>query len=324
MENSFKTVIENAGSVAIFLPTKAHLDDIASALSLYLALKDSKPVQIVAPSPVTVSFNRLIGIDIITQGGKKNLVIGFSNYDANSIERVSYDIIDNQFKLTVIPKSGINPPGESQVNISYEGVSADTVILFGGVTDINFPQLATKGLESTKMYHVGTRPLTVDPSRIVYTFAQPMASVSELTFFLLNEAQLQVGTDVATNLLMGIEDATQNYKSPEAGAETFEVTASLIRLGGRRLAGAGIDKSLYPAGSIPQKQVGSISEESKIGTLPVSPADFADFSQESETKKESIPIPKVQEKVKEEESQEVLNPPDDWLQPKVYRGTSLN
>jgi hypothetical protein len=86
MENSFKTIIENARSVVIFLPTKTRLDDIASALSLFLALKDLKPVQIIAPSPITVSFNRLIGIDKVTQGGNKNLVIGFSNYDASRLK----------------------------------------------------------------------------------------------------------------------------------------------------------------------------------------------------------------------------------------------
>ncbi len=325
MENSFKSIIEQAGSIVIFLPTTPRLDQVASGLSLYLALKDSKPVQIVSASPVTVTFNRLVGVDKISyEAGNKNLVIGFSDYDANGIEKVSYDIIGNQFKLTVLPKLGVTPPKENQVKISYEGVTADTVILFGGATDAHFPQLATKGLESAKMYHIGTRPLTVDPSKIIYTFAQPMASVAELTFFLMNEAQLPVDADVATNLLMGIEDATQNYKSQTVTAETFEITASLIRLGGRRLSGETVDKTKYPQGAIPQTVVKPSPPEVITEPQVVAPTDFADFSQKKEEfPKESVPEV-VKEDKKEEESEEVLNPPSDWLQPKVYRGTSLN
>ncbi len=326
MENSFKSIIDSAGSIVIFLPTSPNLDQVASALSLFLALKNSKPVQIVSASPITVSLNRLIGIDKISQEtGNKNLVIGFSGYDANGIERVSYDIVENQFKLTVLPKPGVNPPKVDQVKITYEGVSADTVILFGGVTDAHFPQLATKGLESAKTYHIGTRPLTVDPSKVIYTFAQPMASVAELTFFLLNEAQLPIDADVATNLLMGIEDATQNYKSQIVTAETFEITASLIRMGGHRLSGEPVDKTKFPSGSIPQvvKQASGV-DNTRLQTQAVTPTDFADFSQKQDEKQEQ-PAPVAAEvKENEEEVEEELNPPSDWLQPKVYRGTSLN
>jgi ribosome biogenesis SPOUT family RNA methylase Rps3 len=324
MENSFKSIINQAGSIVIFLPNKAHTDQVASALALFLALKNVKPIQIVSTSPVTVSLNRLIGIDKISEElGNKNLVLGFSDYDANGIERVSYDIIENQFKLTVIPKQGVIPPAQDQIRISYEGITADTIILFGGVTDADFPQLSTKGLEMANIYHLGTKPLTVDPSRVVYTFAQPMASISELTFYLLNEAQLPIDSDIATNLLMGIEDATQNYKSANATAETFEVTASLIRFGGRRLSGEIVDKTEYPAGSIPIPLEKPVIKEKVSKQQALKATDFADFSKNAqEPKKESVPAPLEEEQ--KEESEDVLNPPDDWLQPKVYRGTSLN
>ncbi|KKR11675.1 MAG: hypothetical protein UT39_C0004G0034 [Candidatus Woesebacteria bacterium GW2011_GWA1_39_21] len=325
MENSFKSVIENAGSVLIFLPNNPNLDQVASALALYISLGDSKPTQIVSVSPMTVSFNRLISVDKISNSaGNKNMVIGFDNYDANGIERVSYDIVENKFKLTVIPKSGVNPPHEGQVKISYEGVNADTVILFGGATDADFPQLSTKGLEPTKMYHIGTQPLVIDPSRVVFTFAQPMASASELTFFLMNEAQLPIDSETATNLLMGIEHATKNYRSEMVTADTFEVTASLIRMGGRRLAGEGVDKTKFPQGAIPQDTPNKYLDESVVKPQRVEATDFADFTQTSEVvKKESIPVPKPEEKKEEDEAEVVENPPDEWLQPKVYRGTSL-
>jgi len=325
MENSFRSIVEQSQSLVIFLPKSPTFDQVASALSLLLGLKDMKPVQIVSASPITVSFNRLIGVDKISgETGNKNLVIGFSGYDANNIEKVSYDIVEDQFKLTVLPKSGINPPKEDQVKITYEGVSADTVILFGGSTDADFPQLSVKGLESSKMYHIGTHPLTVDPSKVIYTFAQPLASVSELTFFLLNEAQLRVDTDIATNLLMGIEDATQNYKSGNVSAETFEVTAALIRAGGRRLSGETVDRNKYPAGSIPQVVVKPEVQGNQPKTQAVAPMDYADFSQTPQEVQQDAAKAAVVEDITAKVNEDILNPPDDWLQPKVYRGTSLN
>lgn len=323
MENSFKSLIEQSGSLVIFLPTTPRLDQVASGLSLYLALKDIKPVQIISASDITVSFNRLIGVDKISgEVGNKNLVIGFSNYDANGIEKVSYDIIGNQFKLTVIPKQSVTPPKEDQVKISYEGVSADTVLLIGGLTDAHFPQLASSGLESAKVYHIGTKPLTVDPSKVIYTFSQPLASVSELTFLLLNEAALSIDGDCATNLLMGIEEATQNYKSQEVSADTFEITASLIRAGGRRLSGETPDKSKYPQGSIPEAPVKPVNPAPQVSTQVVSQTDFADFSNPKIDTQNMTPQTKVEET--KDENEEVVNPPDDWLAPKVFRGTSLN
>ena len=325
MENSFKSIIDQASSIVIFLPMDPSLDQVAASLSLFLALKNAKPVQIVSAAPITVSLNRLIGIDKISDSaGNKNLVIGFSGYDANGIERVSYDIIENQFKLTVIPKSGVNPPKTEQLKVSYEGMSADTVLLFGGGTDAHFPQLTTNGLESAKMYHIGTQPLTVDPSKVIYTFAQPMASVSELTFFLLNEAQLSIDSDTATNLLMGIEEATGNYRSQTVTPETFEITAALIRMGGRRLSGEGISKTAFPVGAVPQSPAKPLQEVEEADRI--SATDFADFSQKQENIQKTLtpsPLTREKEQIKED-IEEVLNPPDDWLQPKVIRGTSIN
>jgi hypothetical protein len=299
-------------------------DEVASALALYLSIKNSKSTQIVSASPVTVSLNRLIGIDKISNElGNKNLVLSFSDYDANGIEKVSYDIIENQFKLTVIPKQDVNPPKKEQVKVSYEGIAADTIILFGGDTDNDFPQLSVSGLETSNIYHVGIRPLTVDPSRVIYTFAQPLDSLSTLTFYLLNEAQISMDSEIATNLLMGIEDATQNYKSAKISAESFEVTASLIRLGGRRLSGGFVDRSKFPVGSIPEPVAKTETVEKVQKTQSLRASDFADFSQAlKEPKKNSMPAPPQEEEKKEGE--DVLNPPDDWLQPKVYKGTSLN
>ena len=128
MENTLKNILEQSKSVLIVLPTKPYFDQAAAGLSLYLSLRGSKDTQIYCPTPITVELNRLIGVNKIEQDmGSKNLIIRFVDYRANDIERVSYDIEDGQFRLTVIPKQQINPPSKDQVQLSYSGIAAELI-----------------------------------------------------------------------------------------------------------------------------------------------------------------------------------------------------
>src|SRR3990170_2413379 len=136
MEHSFKNIIDKSKSILILLPTKPFFDQVAAGLSLFLSLREPKQVQICCPSPMTVEFNRLVGVNRISQElGNKNLVIRFADYKASDIERVSYDIENAQFRLTVIPKQKVSPPTKEQVELSYSGISADTVIIIGGANE---------------------------------------------------------------------------------------------------------------------------------------------------------------------------------------------
>ena len=79
MENSLLTLIDSAASVLIVLPTKPYFDQVAAGLSLYLSVHDRKEASIFCPSPMTVGFNRLIGVNkISTELGNKNLTIKFA------------------------------------------------------------------------------------------------------------------------------------------------------------------------------------------------------------------------------------------------------
>src|SRR4030042_1405775 len=161
MDNSFASIIESANSILILLPTRPYFDQVAAGVSLYHALRNKKNVTISCPSQMLVEFNRLVGVNkITTELGNKNLVIKFSDYKAHGIERVSYDIENGEFRLTVIPKPGNNPPVKEQVNLSYSGVSADTIILVGGANETHFPNINSKDLVGAKVIHVGIKALT--------------------------------------------------------------------------------------------------------------------------------------------------------------------
>lgn len=266
-----------AKSVLVLLPSKPYFDQVAAALSFYLAIKDKKEAAIVCPSPMIVEFNRLVGVNkISTEAGNKNLVLRFAGYKASDIEKVSYDVENGEFRLTVVPKAGFTTPKKEQVDLSYSGISADTVVLIGGGNETHFPSL-TQELAGAKIVHIGTRALAGEGA--VLSFARPASSVSELVAHLLEEAGLSIDADIATNLLMGLEEGSREFKGQDVTAETFETIAKLLRAGGRRTSQRP-DRSAFPAGAIP-----------------------GEVFQEPEKKEE---------------------PPKDWLEPKVYKGTSVS
>lgn len=261
MDNSFSSAIESSTSILILLPTRPFFDQVAAGLALYLSLRSkSQEVSISCPSPMLVEFNRLVGVDkIASELGNKNLIIRFIDYKATDIEKVSYDIEGGEFMLTVIPKTGVPVPQKDQAVISYTGVSADTVIMVGGVNSGHFPVLSSKEFKGAKLIHVGKKAYSSDSGNPVMSFARPASSASEAIFSLLSENKFSMDPDIATNLLLGIEDGSKNYSSPEVTAETFQNVADLMRAGGRR-----VPKTIsprFPAGSVPGEKLPSQGSE---------------------------------------------------------------
>jgi hypothetical protein len=265
---------------------------------------------------MTVEFNRLIGINKITQEiGNKNLVIEFSDYKASDIERVSYDIIDGKFRLTVIPKVDVNAPTNDQVQINYSGVSADTVILIGGANETHFPALSSKDLTSAKIIHIGTKDLATSSNKAIISIARPSSSVSEIVSFLIAESGLAMDEDIATNLLMGIEEATENFTGSGVGPDTFEIAAQLMRAGGRR-GGGQVQTQQYPQGAIP----GQIPAQPIQPVRPVQPAQPVQSAPTTQIPQPANARP-VTDKAQNETFEET---PTDWLKPKIYKGTTVS
>jgi hypothetical protein len=300
MDSSFRSQLEGSDSILILLPDKPFFDQAAAGLSLYLSLRGKKEVAIHCPTPIRVEFNRLVGVNKITQEiGNKNLVLSFSDYRATDIERVSYDIEDSQFKLTVIPKQGVASPKKDQVFVGYSGVSANTVILVGGVNESHFPVLSSKDLVGARLMHVGNRVFNSPQGKAVMSFAKAAPSVSEVVTRLLKENDFDIDADIATNLILGIEEGSDRFAAPEVTAETFETFAYLLRAGGQRgmREKAAVRSPFMPVpGSIPS---------ARSGMPPQEDINVAEFEKK--------------------EVSSSSNPPSDWLaQPKVYKGTSIS
>lgn len=328
MQNSFQSIIESASSILVLLPKNPLFDQVASGLSLFLSLSEKKSVNIVCPTPMTVDFNKLVGVDKVSEDlGNKNLLIKFTNYQANDIERVSYDIEGKEFKLSVIPKAGLPAPTKDQVDITYSGVSSDLVILVGGVNESHFPALNESGLKEAKKIHIGTRPLAFTGQYQIVSFVQPFSSIAEVVANLLIQAKFKIDADVSTNLIAGVEDGSGHFTSNGVAAETFQLIYELMRTGGKRVLTEQEGQQMYPPGAIPgqvpelRQQQPETSQQNNVqpgnvtptsGTIQQNPVVSGDTNTG------------VGEKSPDDSEQNNQKPPKDWLEPKIYKGSSIN
>jgi len=294
MKGSFRALIDDSKLITIALPADPNFDQVAGGLALYLTLKKQKDVQVFCPTPMIVEFNRIIGVDRVSQElGNKNLIIKFVNYEASDIEKVIWDTEGSVFMLSVTPNPGKLPPSRENVQLSYSGFSGDCLILIGGETEASFPFLNSREFSFKNTIHIGVRDLNLNPGKNYISFSRPKSCISELIFSIIKDSELSLDEDISTNLLMGIEKATESFTSSSVTYETFAVVSELMRAGGKRLS-----QQIREQVSFPQ-------------AFPFTPPFV--------TGTNSQKIPPVTP-INEEDS--LKKPPQDWLKPKIFRGAS--
>lgn len=289
-----KQALSTAKQVLILLPQNPDLDSVAAGLALFLSLaKRGASISIGCPTPMTVGFNRLFGIDKIKgRIGNQNLVISF-NYPEDSLEKVSYDKdpANQKFNLTIEPKAGMQPLDVSGVEYSYTGSNADVIFVIGArqLEDLGELYKSEKKLldDKTKLL-VNLSSLDRNSQFGSVNLYDPTASgASEIVFAVLAALELPLETDMATNLLAGIEAKTNNFAT--ATADTFDIVAQLMRLGAKK---SQMTRPLNPF----------VRPATNPWTLPVSP------SQGGPTTVNPV----------------IQATPPDWLKPKVLTSSSQN
>jgi nanoRNase/pAp phosphatase (c-di-AMP/oligoRNAs hydrolase) len=224
----------------VLLPQNPSVDSVAAGLALFLALtKKGLNTTIGCASQMTVQFNRLYGVDKIKPRiGNQNLVISF-NYPEDSLEKVAYDKdpANQKFHLTIEPKAGMPPLDVSNVEYSYTGSNADVIFIIGAKSLENLGELYKQEkalLENKSKTLVNLSHLDKNSQFGTVNLYDPTASgCSEIMVSVIKGLELTLEPDMATNLLAGIEAATQNF-SQARNADTFEAVTELMRLGGQR------------------------------------------------------------------------------------------
>lgn len=301
---SLKKTLPLAQSVFISLPANPKFDQTAASLALFLSLKKSgKSVNLVCPTEMKVGFSDLVGIDKIkTKPQGRNLVISFA-YLEDSIEKVSYNIEGNKFNLVVQPKAGFSPLSSDKVEYSYSGVDADLIFTLG-VRDLNdlggFYRQSKSLFEKEKIVDIDLAPKTNH-------FAQQevilsASSFSEIVTRLVSILNLPADQDVGTNLLLGMKKATGSFSSPKVTALTFEAAAFCLRVG---------------AHWAQAQKIGGKSVGAPLRPMPTR----VSAAKKPQDKPEEAPFPTDESDNKWPDTAD-KKPSPDWLEPKVYKGST--
>jgi hypothetical protein len=235
-------VFPSAQSVICFIHPQATYDAVAAALSMCLAIRQTgKSCEVLCEEPMRVEYNYLVGIDKVQQSvGNRDLVIAF-DYHEEQVDKVSYNINEEtqRFELIISPKSGAQPLDPNTVNFSRSGLSADLIFLFGYHSMDEMGEVYKKEKYTLdQAYSVAFTQNKVNPFARMHLALRPENfSYSEMVFFVIRQLQMgEVKDDLATNLLSGMEYATERFMQANLPARVFESVAFLIRSGGRRQA----------------------------------------------------------------------------------------
>lgn len=256
--------VESAKEVLILIRENPKLDHVASALALFLSLKTSgKSVHIASATEMRVEFNRLVGVDKITQSvGNRNLVISFP-YVKDSIEKVSYNVTDTTFDLVIQPKSGFPSLDSKQVAYSYVGAEADLVFVVGAqrLDDLgSLYQADRKLFETATVINIDASPTNTKfaPLNLIWN---EFSSCAEVVSEIITRLNLKVDQDIATNLLSGLSEATQNFQRFNLKPHAFEIAGKLMAQGAKRTF-------------MPQVSATPGSFASPFGAYPTAPSPF--------------------------------------------------
>lgn len=236
--NEVGNLLNAAKEVLILTHQSPNQDNLGASLALFLSLSASgKKGTVACPTPLTVEFSNLIGIDKVSQTlTSKNFIISL-DYVEGMIEKVSYNIADDKFNLVVEPRPGAPPFSPEKVHYSYSEGDFDLIFVLDST---NLEQLGKFYQDEKDLYSkMTTINIDYHPNNSQFAkinLVDPEASsTSEIVTFLLQKLGLSLMEDVATNLLAGITFATNNFSSPNVGAGTFEAAAVCLRAGGKRL-----------------------------------------------------------------------------------------
>ena len=310
-----KDKLEANGTVLVLFGNHATVDHVAAALSLYLILKEQANKEVFVSSPATLrtEFSRLVGLDQIKDNiGNRNLVIGFNQYDPGSIEKVSHnDGNNNRFELIIQPKPGQKAPDAKNIEFSYRGVDANLIFVIG-----------TNRLEDLGPIYESERKLFNEATTVSFNRRQSpnfaaisvvdneSSSLSEMVFEFIEKLGYSPKGDIASNLLAGIDFSTNRFENPVISASAFIAAGKLLQNGAKR----------QPPRISSLPNTGNFT--GKPPFLPFTPAtqpapqqSQPNFNQPQQANQNGS---QQQPQTQPNDQQ----PPKDWLQPKIYKGST--
>lgn len=292
--------LQSKKSIAVFAPKDSSVDQMAAALSLFLSLQASgRQVSIATPENPLVELSHLVGIDKVKTslgGSSGDLIVSFP-YNEGEIEKVSYTLEDGL--LNIVVKAGELGFSFDQKDVKYTRPQGGLDLLFivgaGRLSDLG--QLFNpETLKETTVVNIDNNSQNQGFGDIVMVSTR-LSSVSEQIANILMSLNLPMDLDISQNLLDGILSATSNFQSPNTSALALEMGGVLMRNGAKRESTAREMASTAfnrPQTSVQNQTPAPVQNSQPVQTQNPQPASDQAFN----------------------------NPPEDWLTPKIYKGST--
>lgn len=273
------------------------IDEMAGALAFYLSLlREGKNVTIACPTEPLVEHSSLVGIDKVKtnfEDGAGDMTVSFP-YREGEIEKISYTLEEGF--LDIVVKSAEEGLSFSEKDVIFKRSDGYSGLLFV----IGTPRLSDldkifdpHALKDTTVVNIDNKHDNQGFGDIVLV-SPDHSSVSEKISDLMLSLDLSMDIDIAQNLMLGIENATDNFQDPKTSPTAFEMASILMKKGAKR------------TGASPKRSSVSLDEASSI------------FSQ----KDSRIITPTEVSDRKDKKDRQEKNPPTDWLTPKIYKGST--
>ncbi len=306
MLQKIKDLLANNENIGIAVGSNPGIDTMAAALSLYLALPADKKVTIVCPTDPIVEVSSLVGIDKVRKSfdgiSAGDLTVSFP-YKEGEIEKISYTLEEG--KLNILVKAGENGLSFNDKDVEYKRAGAVPGLVFV----VGTPRISDLGtafdmeaLKDSKVVNIDYRPDNQGFGDIPL-LGRNASSVCELMVNLISSLNLTMDIDTTPNLLVGIIDATDNFQDAATSALAFETAAILLKKGAIRKKA----KTLKP-GFQADAFLSPASNTAYTRPQPQTPS-FPSVTIGTEEKKPEVKL-------------DENNPPDDWLAPKIYKGST--
>lgn len=316
-----KEMVSTAKEIVVVTHGNPTMDSMGGALSLMLGLISlGKKATVVCPDPMTVKVSSFVGVDrVVRDFGKKNFVISL-DYEDGSIEKVSYNIEGKKFNLVVEHRPGYELFSADKVQYAYQGVSADLVMSVDTLSLADLGSVYTQQKDTFEKMPIINVDFHKDNTNYgVLNLVDPGASsTTELVAELLATLGVKLTTDIATNLLNAIYEATNNFQNENVTSMAFEVASVCLKAGAKRFGIHEASRTVeepkvfvgnqpIPVSSSPAKAIPVVDEP--VTTIPVSQTH--------------TPAPVTPAPVMQEEGKKPSAPPSDWLKPKIFKSSSL-
>lgn len=344
-----REIFEKQGTFAIVVGQNYTVDEMASALSVYLNLKSNgRDVSIVSSKQPTVEVSSLVGIDTVKpnfESTSGDLIVSFP-YQQDEIGKVSYTLENGLLNIIVKPKDNPLSFGEKDVIFKRSGNLPEVIITLG-VKRISELQafFDVQSLKDTVIVNID-KAANNEGFGDVVIIGQGASSVSEQVASIMISLGFAMDSDMSQNLMTGIVSSTGNFQSPRTSSLAFEMAGILLRNGARRDAvraqnpeqirtpqqfgynmnqrGTQSQNSAMPAMPRPQAQRPQMNQpkpqrnQSQIPPMPAMPQiDPIDQINQMQSISE---FPKEQ-KIDDAPIDSPDAPPD-WLAPKIFKGSS--